>query len=101
MKTRVLALFVIAALFAAAAFHNSYSEDTTIVCVPVAERERIREVVLDGIDQALKNHVLKLFDIWMKDESNQPKRAIEGMAIGISAHVRARANAQNWNPPPC
>jgi hypothetical protein len=82
-------------------FVETHSEDTTIACVPVAERERIRVVVLEGIDEALKQHVMKLFDIWMKDTSKQPERAIEGMSIGISAHVRARANATRWDPPPC
>jgi hypothetical protein len=37
----------------------------------------------------------------MKDEHMQPKRAIDGMEVGISAHVRARSNALSWNPPHC
>jgi hypothetical protein len=45
--------------------------------------------------------VIKLFDIWMKDDHLQPKRAIEGMEIGISAYMRARSNAVSWKPPPC
>lgn len=97
----MLAALTVLALWLAGDVGSRSEDIPPIVCVPVAERERIREVVLEGIDQGLKQHVLKLFDIWMKDDSNQPKRAIEGMAIGISAHVRARANAQNWNPPPC
>jgi len=80
----------------------AHSQNTQAIrCVSVEERERIRTVVIEGIDDALKLHVQKLFDIWMKDTSSQPERAIEGMEVGISAHVRARTNALNWNPPPC
>ena len=82
-------------------FQATHSETAPLRCVSIEERERIRTVVIDGIDQALKTHVIKLFDVWMKDTSNQPQRAIEGMEAGISAHVRARTNALNWNPPAC
>lgn len=97
----IAAIFVVILLIVGADFLQTTHSDTAIVCVPVAERERIRVVVLEGIDQGLKQHVMKLFDIWMKDTSNQPKRAVEGMSIGISAHVRARANAMKWDPLPC
>jgi hypothetical protein len=70
-------------------------------CVDGEERERIRELSLEGIDLALKNHVAKLFDIWMKDDREQPRRAVTGMQAGISAHLRARANALKWDPPRC
>jgi hypothetical protein len=63
--------------------------------------EHIRAVTLQAIDDALKNHVEHLFAIWMKDEHEQPKRAITGMSVGISAHIRARNNAINWKPPHC
>ncbi|MET0710193.1 MAG: hypothetical protein ABWY82_25625 [Tardiphaga sp.] len=100
----VAILFAVMLLVAGADFlqitHSETRPETT-ACVPLGERERIRDVTLEGIDQGLKNHVTKLFDVWMKDDSNQPKRAIDGMSIGISAHVRARANAISWNPPPC
>jgi hypothetical protein len=79
----------------------THSQTPPVQCVSVEERERIRTTVIEGIDEALRAHVVKLFDVWMKDTSNQPARAIEGMEAGISAHIRARTNALNWNPPPC
>ena len=39
--------------------------------------------------------------IWVKDSSEQPKRAMAGMAHGINAYQRARADALQWNPPEC
>jgi hypothetical protein len=96
-----IALVALALLVGIGLYGVRSEDERMTICVPVAERERIREVVLAGIDRALRDHVVKLFDIWMKDDHMQPKRAIEGMSVGISAHVRARANALSWNPPPC
>jgi len=101
-ENQTLFYFVAAALLLAISIGFSGAQsDTTTSCVSVEERERIRTVVIEGIDTALKKHVIKLYDIWMKDPSSQPARAIEGMEAGISAHVRARTNALNWNPPTC
>jgi hypothetical protein len=100
-RTRLMILFAIALLIGGGIdFYGTHSETAT-ACVPVAERELIRKVTLDGIDQGLKNHVTKLFEVWMKDGGGQPRRAMDGMNVGISAHVRARANALSWNPPLC
>jgi len=103
MTRRMTTILVVITFVAAGISLFDIRSDTAepIKCVSVEERERIRTVVIEGIDKALKQHVQKLFDIWMKDTSKQPERAIEGMEIGISAHVRARTNALNWNPPPC
>jgi hypothetical protein len=66
-----------------------------------AMREQVRAVVLDGIDQAMRAHIMKVFDIWMRDSSEQPRRAVTGTHIGISAYRRSRANALKWDPPIC
>ena len=70
-------------------------------CMDAESRERVRNLVVESIDAGLKNHVVKVFDIWMKDPSDQPRRAIVGMHEGISAYVRSRANALKWAPPLC
>jgi hypothetical protein len=70
-------------------------------CMDAESRERVRGLVLDAIDEGLKNQVVKVFDVWMKDSSDQPKRAIVGMHSGISAYVRSRADALKWAPPLC
>jgi len=100
MRNAIIILFLLL-LAVLVGGQQQHSDERMTICVPTAERERIREVVLAGIDRALRDHVVKLFDIWMKDEHMQPKRAIDGMEVGISAHVRARSNALSWNPPHC
>ena len=70
-------------------------------CLDLDTRERIRKLSLDGYDQALVDHTARLFDIWIKDSDPEPKRASVGTQNGISAYVRARKLALEWNPPPC
>lgn len=101
MARAVAAVFIVILLLVGIDLLRVTHSETPVRCVSVEERERIRTVVIEGIDGALKGHVMKLFEVWMKDTSNQPQRAVEGMEVGISAHIRARANALNWNPPPC
>jgi hypothetical protein len=70
-------------------------------CMNSEEREYLRALTLKGIDAAYQDQIMHLFDIWMKDSHDQPKRAVNGTQIAISAHVRARNNAIKWEPPPC
>jgi hypothetical protein len=70
-------------------------------CVSSDDRLRIRTLALEGIDKAFREHVEHLFDVWTKDTSEQPRRATSGMAVGISAYRRARANALAWEPQIC
>jgi len=70
-------------------------------CVDERTRDEIRELTLSAIDNAFQNHIALLFDVWVKDPIEQPKRATNGMQANISAYLRARHNAMDWNPTPC
>jgi hypothetical protein len=70
-------------------------------CIDWKVQEDIRAATLSGIDNALKLQVQKLFEIWVKDPHDQPKRATAGMQAAISAYLRARQNAERWDPPIC
>jgi hypothetical protein len=70
-------------------------------CVDHETRERIRNLSLDGYDEALKAHTAKLFSIWISDEHDQPKRAQAGTQKGINAYIRSRELAMAWLPPEC
>jgi hypothetical protein len=64
-------------------------------------REQVRGLMLAGFDQAMREHAVKMFNVWQKDPVNQPKRARAGMRSAIIAYVGSRAAAQQWNPPAC
>jgi hypothetical protein len=70
-------------------------------CMDATERERVRDLVLAGIDRGLQNQIQQLFEIWMRDASAQPQRAMVGTLNAFSAHVRARRQAVAWDPPQC
>ena len=70
-------------------------------CMGSETREKVRELMLAGIDKGLESHTVHLFDIWVKDKDDPPKRAINGMQLAISAYIRSREAALKWNPPLC
>ena len=71
------------------------------VCIDAETREQARVLMLAGIDQALREHALKMFNVWMKDPAKQPQRANAGMRSALVAYSGARAAAQRWTPPAC
>jgi hypothetical protein len=83
------------------AFVTSSATVETEPCMDDEQRERVRGIVLEGIEAGLKNQVQKVFEVWMKDPGDQPRRAKVGMHEGIDAYVRSRADALRWNPPIC
>jgi hypothetical protein len=70
-------------------------------CMDTEMREQVRGLMLAGIDEALRRHTRRVFDVWMKDPADQPKRAVAGLNTAVSAYVRSRASAQRWSPPAC
>jgi hypothetical protein len=70
-------------------------------CMSSETRDKIRAIVHEGIDQALRDHIHRMFDVWMKDETKQPERARHGARQGIRAYIGTRKVAADWNPPIC
>jgi len=71
-------------------------------CVDPTERERIRELALQGIDDGFKQAMAHLFEVWQKDpNTEQPKRAQVGTTNAVNAHIRARSLTLAWQPPTC
>ena len=96
-------IFTIAGtLLLLAFFEREASSKVAYDCVDPTERERVRQLVFDGIDQGLVSSMSHLFDVWTKDPHNsQPQRAQVGTTNAVNAHVRARKLAFAWDPPTC
>jgi hypothetical protein len=77
------------------------SASQPIECVEPDLRESIRAIVLKGLDDAMRDRAQHLFEVWMRDERDQPKRASTGMQQAISAYIQSRSLALKWNPTPC
>lgn len=70
-------------------------------CINDTDRNRVRTLTLEAIDEGLKIYVARLFDNWVKDEFKQPHRALVGFYNAAGAYERARVGVLNWNPPNC
>ena len=57
--------------------------------------------MIEGIDEGLRSHTKRMYDIWIQDDTDQPKRAIAGMRSGSWAYIRARNAALRWDPVIC
>jgi len=78
------------------------SKATLVInCMDVETAERVRGIMHDGIDQALKNHAVNIFSVWQKDPTDQPRRAITGMTNAINAYTGAREAVKNWKSLRC
>jgi hypothetical protein len=84
-----------------ATFYSSVTAEMSEMCIDADTRERARILMFEGIDQALKAHAAHVFAVWMKDASDQPRRASVGMRNGLKAYAGSRAAVQKWNPPAC
>lgn len=88
------------ALIAAIDVAHSQTEEVDY-CVNTDERERIRALLYESIDEGLKEYTLQLFGIMIKDPVDQPRRAIAGMKPAVVAYAKGRRAIANWNPPIC
>ena len=50
--------------------HQEVNSKVGFDCVDATERERIRQLAFDGIDQGLVSAMAHLFDVWTKDPQN-------------------------------
>lgn len=93
---------VIITLLLIALLDREASSGVPFDCVDPTERERVRQLVFDGIDRGLVEAMAHLFDIWQRDpNTEQPRRAQVGTTNAVNAHSRARKLATIWNPPSC
>src|SRR5262245_36159010 len=71
------------------------------LCLDNTTRERIKSIMIEALDDSLKEQIQHLFLTWLKDERGQPDRAKVGVEQAIRAHQRARRGAEEWAPPLC
>ena len=72
-----------------------------LVCFTQQQRDHILEMAQRAIDEGFKNKVTDLFEVWVRDPADQPRRAISGMQTNLSAYHRARNAIRIWDPPIC
>jgi len=74
---------------------------TPPICFTQQQRDHILEMSQRAIDDAFKTKVGDLFEVWVRDPTDQPRRAISGMQTNLSAYHRARNSIRLWDPAIC
>lgn len=76
-------------------------QEGPITCMSADMRDRTKTLMLDGLDQSLRDRMAHLFEQWQIDDRDQPRRAATGMRKAIRAYSQTREFIERWNPPPC
>jgi hypothetical protein len=71
------------------------------LCMDSDTRERVRALMIEALDNSLRQKVEELFASWLRDATDQPRRAQRGMDAALRAYVGARAAAMKFDPPEC
>jgi hypothetical protein len=67
-------------------------------CIPidVTARQKVKQILSEGLDEALKEQLKHVFEVWMKDERGQPDRAAFGVRQAIRAYLKSRVGLETW-----
>lgn len=97
----MLAALVVASLVALTRA-ASYKPGVVVECIQSAEdRERLKALTIQALDEALKNQLQHLFMTWMRDSHGQPGRAQAGASQAITAWLGARKSVGTFSQPGC
>jgi len=77
------------------------AESRPELCMDDESRERVRKIMLEALDEALKQKIVDLMDVWLRDSTDQPRRAAKGMDNALRAYFQARNAAMKFQPPEC
>lgn len=78
---------------------DDVAAESSQLCMSSEATARVRVLMLEAVEQAFKDHIMHLFEIWLKDSAAEPVRASKGVRLGVSAYARSRESALRWQPP--
>ena len=90
---------VIAMLLAAAG--SAVAEPLAHGCGDAKLESEIRDLMTESVDTAFKQHLVKLFDVWMRDMASQKAARQLGALRGLDAFIEARTSIEQWRLPRC
>jgi len=71
------------------------------LCMDSEARERVRKLMLEALDEAFKEKIKDLYEVWLRDATGQPARAAKGAENALRAYEHARGAAMKFSPPEC
>lgn len=79
----------------------------TVGCGDEAMERKVREIMHDALDTALKRHIERTFDVMMRnfaggaDETQTRQNATRGVRGGVNAYIQAERALANWKMMRC
>src|SRR5262245_28227210 len=77
------------------------AESRPELCMDDESRERVRKLMLEALDNAFRDKVEKLYEVWLSDPTGQPMRTAKGADAAMRAYFHARGAAMKFKPPEC
>lgn len=84
-----------------ASYEMASAESQPALCTDAVTKEKVRTILLEALDDALKQQVMHTFEVWMKDDRDQPARARTGVLNAIRAYLGARKGAMQFEIMEC
>lgn len=82
-------------------YEMASAEAQPVLCTDSVTKEKVRAILLEALDDALKQQVMHTFEVWMKDDRDQPARARTGVMNAIRAYIGARKGAMQFEIMEC
>jgi len=112
LLTLAIVIFLLVALAAVGFFVREDEEPATVfglasaetrpeLCMDDETRERVRKLMLEALDTAFRERIEKLYEVWLSDATDQPRRAAKGADAAMRAYYHARGAAMKFSPPEC
>ena len=89
MLTIIIVLVILFALAAFGYFTGGWDEAVGAPLPPSKFDKELIAVDKEAIKEAYRNQVVHLFSVWMKDEHDQPRRALVGINQARRAYIES------------
>ena len=77
------------------------SSDSIIKCADADVRDKLKALSYESLDAAFRDRVVHLYSVWLRDDTEQPKRFLNGARGALRAYIQGRHVVSVWDPPPC
>jgi hypothetical protein len=89
----VLVVFLVAA--------DTQPQSAAPVCADDATKAKLRTLMQEGIDEAMRMQMEHLFAVWTRDQAQQPSRARTGLDQAVAAYVHTYNQIKSWDMKAC
>ena len=83
------------------AAQDRQTSESIFVCADEDVRDTLKQVTYESLDMAFKERINHLFSVWMRDDTQQPQRFLNGARMALRGYIQGRHIISTWEPKPC